>query len=555
MKRRLSWDETAGILLLALSAGLLCISVFLCGGSDLWYDELFTMGLAKSPLDELISITARDVHPPLYYMIVKLFLTVFGGRMGSEVTVAKLASVLPFFLCLSYALTKVRKYFGMFAAGLFSFLLVTMPQLADYTVEVRMYGWALFFVTAGMLHAYELVSMGGEMGEGICPSSPKAKEKSKDANLAGEEKNYHRKNDVEKNAWKEYMNWGVMTALLLAACYTHYFACAAAGMIYLYLFAGLWREGRLKRNGKPFLASILFCGAGYLPWILAAVTRQVAQVKANYWIPPLSWRSLGGCAKFLFRPSFTGETWNNILAVLLFLCYGGLLIVSVLRGIKRKEERREAFFSVGCGAVLAGLVAFGFLASFLVRPIFVYRYMLPALGVFWLGFALLVSAYRDKRYVAVPILLFLVMIGLRNYRSFYGAEMWKKVQMDETKKAFSQIGDEDIVVCNFDQMQAVAAYYFSQDIYLWYGQPEPLIQEMYPNTRPLVGGEFSDEAGIAALKNQLASGRPVWFMGSGKARDEIIEKWQDAGIEAQERASAMEERYWFNLYRIFLKDE
>ena len=43
-----------------------------------------------------------------------------------------------------YAITKVRKNFGMLTAGLFCFLLPAMPKLADYTVEVRMYGWALF---------------------------------------------------------------------------------------------------------------------------------------------------------------------------------------------------------------------------------------------------------------------------------------------------------------------------------------------------------------------------------------------------------------------------
>ena len=77
MRRKLTWDEILGILLFLLAACFLAVSVFLCFSDDIWYDELFTMGLAGQSFGELISVTARDVHPPLYYMIVKLFLMLF----------------------------------------------------------------------------------------------------------------------------------------------------------------------------------------------------------------------------------------------------------------------------------------------------------------------------------------------------------------------------------------------------------------------------------------------------------------------------------------------
>jgi Mg2+/citrate symporter len=36
-------------------------------------------------------------------------------------------------------------------------------------------------------------------------------------------------------------------------------------------------------------------------------------------------------------------------------------------------------------------------ASILVKPIFVYRYMLPAMGVFWLSFAIVVGLEKKKK--------------------------------------------------------------------------------------------------------------------------------------------------------------
>lgn len=534
MRQKLKWGEIIGILLWAVSAGLLCVSVFLSFSSDIWYDELFTMGLANQSLSELVSITARDVHPPLYYLIVKLFLTISGTAEGSitvQVWVAKLVSILPFFLCLIYALTKVRKYFGMLTAGFFSFLLLAMPQLADYTVEVRMYGYALFFITAGMLHAYELAE-------------------------AGKTRSIY---DAEENRIirkKSYVNWIFLTIYSLAACYTHYFACVAACMIYLYLLIVFRLDRRIKKEIKGYLISGFCCAAGYLPWMITVVTRQVGQVKNNYWIQPLSWRTLGGCVRFLFEPSFINEKINVVLAVALFLIYGMLLTGLLIRRLreKKKEENSKTRFVTGCIGILAGIVVFGFLASFLIRPIFVYRYMLPAMGVFWLAFAILVSGLKDKRYLWVPVMILLLAAGLRNYRAFYGEEMWKRVQMEEAREALSQVNADDIVVFNFDQTQAVVSYYLDNESYLWYGEPEALIREMYPQVYGLVDGEFSDEAGIAEMHKLLARHGQIWFIGSGNARDEIIKKWNEAGIKAEETASSMIERYWFNLYRIYIDD-
>lgn len=527
MKQKLKWDEITGLFLLAVSTGLLGVSVFLCFSGDIWYDELFTMRLAEQSLGGLISMTARDVHPPLYYIIVKLFLALLGGMKGSmyRAAAAKLVSVLPFFLCFVYALTKVRKHFGLLSAGVFCFLLITMPQMADYTVEVRMYGYALFFITAGMLHAYELAGGGQERS-------------------------------------KEALNWAALTLYALAACYTHYFACVGACMIYLYLFIMLLKEGRLKNKSGIFLLSGICCVAGYLPWLWGAVVHQVGNVKENYWIQPLSWRSLGGCVKFVFQPQLQDERLRLFSAAVLFLIYGILLTGALIKQwnqIRTQEPAagsadgkagiaRRMCFMLGCLGVLAGIILFGFLASFLIRPIFVYRYMLPALGLFWLVFALLVSELKQKKAIFSVLILLIMTVGFLNYRAFYGEEMWKRVQMKQAEQVLAGIGPEDILVYNFDQAQGVISYYLNNDSYLWYGTPEELIRELNPGIFPLVEGAFSDEEGIGRMKELLQKGRRVWFLGSGNAREEIIEKWENAGMKVTENAEMMIERYWVKLY-------
>lgn len=510
MMQKLKWDETAGIFLAAAGTGMLGVSVYLCFSGDIWYDELFTMGLANQSLGGLISITAADVHPPLYYMIVKLFLMIGTAFFGSvnQVVAAKLVSTLPFLLCMIYAIVKVRKHFGMLPAGLFCFLLPSMPKLADYTVEIRMYGFALFFILAGMLHAYEITL------------------------------------DFRK---KSYVNWIALTFYALAACYTHYFACVAACMIYVYVLITALVNHQGKQITKPFLISGLICAAGYLPWLSTAVVSQVGTVKDNYWIQPLSLRTLGGCVKFLFWPALGNDVLNMAAAVLLLGFYAFLLII-FLR--KQRYDEKKTFFVLGSLGCLAGIVLFGFAASALVRPVFVYRYMLPAMGLFWLAFALLVAGLKERKVIMIPLLFLLVLTGMRNYRSFYGEEMWKRVQMQKTQEALSGIEKDALLICNFNQVQAVVSSYLPNESLLWYGEPEELIVRMYPQNNSLVEGEFTDEAGIERLRELLMTGQPVWFLGSGNAREEILAKWEKEGIAVQETDSVLLERYWFNLYRL-----
>lgn len=147
--------EIVGGLMVGLSIMMLLKSLSLCFSDDIWYDELFTVGMIEHSYGDLIAFTARDVHPPLYYCIVKFFVELckLFAPAWDTVVPAKIASLLPYFILLVYSVTLVRKRFGMFTGGFFLFCVISMPQLSAYTVEMRMYSWALLFVTAAFLHA------------------------------------------------------------------------------------------------------------------------------------------------------------------------------------------------------------------------------------------------------------------------------------------------------------------------------------------------------------------------------------------------------------------
>ena len=110
------------------------------------------------------------------------------------------------------------------------------------------------------------------------------------------------------------------------------------------------------------------------------------------------------------KPAFSNDGLNTGLAVVFFIIY---VSVFIYEGRKLYYYRREkhinsnrtmffggnaerfGFMTAGV-SVLAGVVLFGFAASMLIRPVFVYRYMIPAMGCFWLAFAAGVDQWRGR---------------------------------------------------------------------------------------------------------------------------------------------------------------
>lgn len=533
-KRRLRGEEWIGIFFLAAASLMLLLSVRLCFNNGIWYDELYTMGLTDRSFKELTALTARDVHPPFYYYYVKAVqeLCLLAAPGANVIVISKICSVLPLWGLFAYGVTKVRKHFGWLCAGLFLFCVVAMPNLPQYTVEIRMYTLSVFLVTAAYLHGYEII-----LGE---------------AETA--------------RVWKD---WMLLVLYGILAAYTHYFACAAVAMIYLYLLFSLLFEishmpgdesdisvkalgrgkmFRIRKNRSGILKWILcvmISAVSYIPW-MSAVILQVSQVKESYWILPLTWRTLGSCVKFLMKPQFGSGIFQVAAAVVLFAVYAGLFIYMLWKMPKDKRERQSIFFAIAGTGVLAGVVLFGFAASFLIRPVFIVRYMVPAAGCFWLAFSVFVSRTVHKKQIWIPVVCLLLIIGIGDFRWFRNDETWRRVRMEEVEAALEQIEPEAAVVSIFNQVQGVAGYYLPNYIYLWNARPEELICD-------IVQDKYRTLYSAEEIKELLKADIPVWFIGNRQA--DVLTEWEEAGIYAEERQEVMLEVYWITFYRLSLQKQ
>lgn len=491
-----NYGQWLGLLLVAASVVMLGISVRLCFADGIWYDELYTMGLTDRSFRELTEFTARDVHPPFYYCYVKVIqqLCRLCDAQVNTVIVSKLASVLPLVGMLGYAVTKVRKHFGGLCGGIFIFCVISMPGLSQYAVEIRMYTLSMFLVTAAFLHAYEIINGG------------------------------------------KRRNWVCLVIYGIAAAYTHYFACAATAMVYLFLLIYLLYT-KNETFVKVWMAAAAISAAAYIPWMFVVV-KQVAQVKDNYWILPLTWRIFGSCVKFLMKPSFGTGTFQVLAAVALFAVYAGLWLYAVWNS--RKKPKESMILIAGTG-VLAGVVIFGVIASLLIRPVFIVRYMLPAAGCFWLAFAAAADRIKIYKWIFIPVIVGIVVIGIGDYRWFCNDETWRRVRMEEVTQALEQIEPEDIVVTQFNQVQGVAGYYLDNELLLWQSEPEELLCD-------IIEEKYGTIASSEEIRDYLAQGKKVWFIGDKQA--DLLEEWKEAGIASLEKQEIMLEVYWMTIYEL-----
>ena len=557
------WKNGCGVLFLILGILSFFVCLFQAFGQDIWFDEVFSVNFIQHSYKEIAVLTGKDVHPPLYYWYLKLFHDV--GKVlvpaSSSIVLCKLASMLPFVGIFVYTLTAIRKNFGLHVAGLFWFLVMTMPQISNYTVEIRMYSLALFFITAAFVHSCELVQAFSlrEVTSGVVSASG-----------SGNGENGFIKWWKDNKHWVLFWVYGILTA------YTQYYACVAVIAIYIAVFvffaimaykskAGKsvcdkvqvhheqsedWKaiqnevtiqeQNRISaRNG---IWKVLLCAGlsilAYLPW-LPFFLSQVRTVSSSYWIQPLTWKSIFGCMKYIFLPVSYAVKKNYVLACVMILIFGAAFLYSFL--MKRKDAGERFFLLTGLWiAVFTTLV--GFVCSILNRPIFVYRYLIPCLGAMWLVAAVVLWDSVEKNW---GILLFVpfLLAGHSNMQGFYGEEHKKIVEMEATQSFLSDFPEDAVVLCNFDHVQAVTACFLkdSNEIYLYGSNPEELIAELLPQCQGLED--------ITELP-QLVQEKDVYFFGSFNSRENLLKEWETEGIAYTEEGTYLLERYYFNVYHL-----
>ena len=222
---------------------------------SLWFDEAYTGALVKRSMADIIRITGRDNHPPLYYLALRAFTRVAGNTVFS----LRAFSVLGALLLAALGIGPVRRALGNRAGFIYTILSLIAPIAVSMAQEARMYTWAAFLVTGCALYAYF---------------------------------------SLLANRTKDWLLFG---AFGLAAAYTHYYALLAVAVVSAFVFAAMAIK---KKRLLPFLYVASAALLAYLPW-LVSLSGAVGRVKESYWIPPVTGEVIQKVFTYPFNSKFS----------------------------------------------------------------------------------------------------------------------------------------------------------------------------------------------------------------------------------------------------------
>ncbi len=131
----------------AIVLGAFALRLIHLGRDSLWYDETVSVYLAGQRAAELLAHTARDIHPPLYYLLLRGWLLLAGYPIGQADPAGHGLEFMAAFLSLFFGVLLVpltwqlarRLGLGSLTAGLAALFIAISPFGVWYSQEVRMY--------------------------------------------------------------------------------------------------------------------------------------------------------------------------------------------------------------------------------------------------------------------------------------------------------------------------------------------------------------------------------------------------------------------------------
>lgn len=323
---------------------VLAVSLLFTIRLSLRLDESQSLWQTSRTVPVLLSIVARDVHVPLYHLILH-FWEIF---LGNGVATARLVSLFFFAATIPAVYALGKESYGRKVA-LFSAVLVAFsPFLNWYGVEARMYSM-LVFVT--VLNQYFFIRLFREDRAGL---------------------------------W-----WGyALTAL--AGAFTHYFFLLSLLTQGIYFLAN--RKLFPKRATRNFSLIAVMLASAYAPWVYFVYKLGFAATTQPHLTTPSTFNVFDTWTQFLF--GFQTDHLDTALVSLWPISM--LLALFALRRDRRKSNRRGVppytlYFLMS--ALLPIIIVF---AISFVKPIYLSRYLILTIPSLYLFLSWLIATFPPE---------------------------------------------------------------------------------------------------------------------------------------------------------------
>jgi mannosyltransferase len=366
--------------------------MILSAGQSVWFDEGYSILLAKRPVGALIALTGVDAHPPLFYLLLKGWAGIFGW---SDFALRSMSAIFAS-LTVGAVFLLVRRLFTVRTALVTLPFLVIAPFALRYGYEIRMYALAgLIGAVASLVLVYARASTGKKL-------------------------------------------WVLYAVLVALGMFTLYMTAAIWVTHVVWLFFTTKRRKFLAFFKQPWVLSyvgavILF--AVYLPTLFYQLTHSALPgIGGSITLTKLA--DISGLL-LLFTPEWqlTSIVSFAILAVIVLMT---CLLVSSMRALP-KAERLNLWFVI----FLVVVPLLFFTLTSLAKPIFVDRYMAHVAIYFYMLIGVTVAlGWRYGRRLAAGslaaislVLLFFGVFQLQQTGNF----IFERLQHPQTMQLRSDI--------------------------------------------------------------------------------------------------------------------
>lgn len=433
------WLQTCarywGVGVLVAMVATFVLALWIGAKQSVWFDEAYSISLIEQSWSKLISLTAVDVHPPLYYLLLKLWSEIFGM---SEIALRSFGA-----LCgagaVGVGLLVAKRLFGLRALLVTAPLLVFSPLLLRYAFEIRMYVLASLI---GVAATYVLVR-------------------------------------ALQTKDKKFWWWAGYSVLVALGMYTLYYmafvwAAHVVWLIYLYFTQNSKPRPRLLK--QPWALAYIGAIALYIPWIPTFIEQ--------YKSPALSgvsqrvyWDQIVDTFSFMFsyKPHWALSTAMYVLVLAVMAAFGYV----VWRAFRRASPTTKPYLLLLLMyfGVPMLILAIGSLPPF--RPLFLVRYTSHFIiaGSLLLGASLLI-AYKDRiryAYIGAILAAATMIVGVYNLSDSgnFNYETLNKPQANNLAAAIAPCKEDSIV------LTGSALWYFEMKFYLphcdiWFYSSHPI---------------------------------------------------------------------------------
>ena len=434
--------------------------------SNLWFDESYSVAISNNhTFGEIWSIGGYDVHPILYYWILKIVSLIF----GNNILAFRLVSVIAISILGILGYTHIRKDFGEKVGLLFSFFVYFLPINVVYASEIRMYGIGMLFVTIMSIYAYRIYKGNGSI-----------------------------------------KNWIIFAIFSLASAYTHYYGLMAAGIINILLFIFLLKiaikEKKFTKDLTKFIVQGVIEIILYIPWVVALLT-QMKQVSDEFWIG----LEFPGTLIEMFTFQFTGNLGdtihiNNWIAII----YGLIITIYVIYLIckNRKSENKIDTSPAIKAIAIYGTVILGAIVVSLIlwRPIIYARYLLLITGLFIFFLSFIMEKLGNRKMNLVIYILTVIIATVVNINMIQ--TNYDSSNMEPINYLKENVQEGDIFVYGNEGSGFVISANFPEYTQYFYDGQHWNVEEAYKAYGPNMTTVYS----LDCLDNY--EGR-IWFVNAG----------------------------------------